>query len=309
MDYTLIFGHKNPDTDAICSALAYADLKKRLGFQTKAVRLGEVSKETQFALDTFSIQPPELAAEKLAKNQDVILVDHNEHSQSIDSLEEGNILEVIDHHRISNFSSEQPVYFRTEPVGCTATILYKIYKEHGLEPDAAIAGLMLSAIISDTLLFKSPTSTEADHITASELSKLATVDMEAYGMELLKAGAGTENLDPTDIITIDAKLFKMGSANVEIAQVNVVDTSNVQSRSEEIKNAISERIENNDLAMFVLLITDILTSESLVMVLGEEQQKFEQAFSTTLKEDMAFLSGIVSRKKQVVPPLTQAFAD
>ncbi|WP_153464523.1 manganese-dependent inorganic pyrophosphatase [Sediminibacillus terrae] len=309
MDTILIFGHKNPDTDAICSAIAYSDLKNSLGYKTEAVRLGSISKETQFALDTFSVPAPDLAAEPLRKNHAVILVDHNEPSQSIDNLEEVNIVEVVDHHRISNFSSDQPVYFRTEPVGCTATILYKIYKEHELEPDAAIAGLMLSAIISDTLLFKSPTTTEADRKAALALSKLADVEMETFGMELLKAGAGTENLDPTDIISIDAKLFKMGSANVEIAQINVVDTSNVQSRSEEIKNAISEKIENYDLDLFVLLITDILTSESLVLALGAEQHKFEQAFSTTLKDNTTFLSGIVSRKKQVVPPLTNAFAD
>ena len=189
MTKTLIFGHKNPDTDSICSALAYADLKTRIGADVEAVRLGSVSGETQFALDTFSTPAPRLVESVAAEASHVILVDHNERQQSATDIDKVTIAEVIDHHRIANFETEGTLYYRAEPVGCTSTIVLKMFRESGVDVSPQIGGLMLSAIISDTLLLKSPTCTPEDSAAAYELAFIADVDLHTYGMELLKAGA------------------------------------------------------------------------------------------------------------------------
>ena len=156
----LIFGHKNPDTDTICSAIAYAELKNALGGNAEPVRLGNVSGETQYALDYFKVDAPRLVETVSNEVEEVILVDHNESQQSASDIDKVRVVEVIDHHRIANFETSHPLYYRAEPVGCTATILNKIYKEKGVAIRKEIAGLMLSAIISDSLLLKSPTCTD-----------------------------------------------------------------------------------------------------------------------------------------------------
>jgi len=153
-----IFGHKNPDTDTISSAIALANLQNELGKQTKAYRLGEVNKETAFVLDYFKVAPPELLTEVTAADM-VILVDHNEFAQSVNGIEKATVYMVVDHHRVAGFNSVEPLWFRAEPVGCTATVLYKMYTENQVAIKPVIAGLLASAIISDTLGFKSPTCT------------------------------------------------------------------------------------------------------------------------------------------------------
>lgn len=189
MEKILIFGHQNPDTDTICSAIAYADLKNKLGYNAEPVRLGQVNGETQYALDYFKQESPRLVETAANEVNGVILVDHNERQQSIKDIEEVQVLEVIDHHRIANFETAEPLYYRAEPVGCTATILNKMYKENNVKIEKEIAGLMLSAIISDSLLFKSPTCTDQDVAAAKELAEIAGVDAEEYGLNMLKAGA------------------------------------------------------------------------------------------------------------------------
>src|SRR5690606_18158125 len=189
MSKTLVFGHKNPDTDTITSAIVYAYLKQQLGVDAEAVRLGELNNETKYALEKFNFEAPRLIANVKDEAAQVILVDHNEFQQSADGIEEVQITEVIDHHRVANFQTADPLYFRAEPVGCTATILNKLFKENNVEIPANIAGLMLSAIISDTLLFKSPTCTEQDVKAAEELATIANIDPAQYGLAMLKAGA------------------------------------------------------------------------------------------------------------------------
>src|SRR5690625_2001213 len=226
MDKIYIFGHKSPDTDTICSALSYAYLKEQLGESVEAVRLGEINKETTYALDTFKVEAPPLL-ERVDDGTKVILVDHNEFQQSVDNIEQANIIEVIDHHRVANFKTKDPLYFRAEPVGCTATILNKLFKEHQVEIPAHIAGLLVSAIISDSLLFKSPTCTEEDVQAAEELAKIAKIDLNKYGLDMLKAGADLSDKPVSEWISMDAKEFMMQDHKVEIAQVNTVDIASI----------------------------------------------------------------------------------
>ena len=232
MGKVLVFGHKNPDTDSITAAISYAYLKQQLGMDAEAVRLGSISGETAYALAQFGFEAPRLIEKAKPEASQVILVDHNEKQQSVDDLDEVQVIEVIDHHRIANFQTSDPLYYRAEPVGCTATILNKLYKEHGVEIPKNIAGLMLSAIISDSLLFKSPTFTAEDQAAADELAAIAEVDAAVYGLEMLKAGADLSGKSLEELITLDAKEFTMGDKKVEIAQVNAVDVSDVLSRQE-----------------------------------------------------------------------------
>lgn len=305
MSKTLIFGHKNPDTDTITSALVYADLKSKLGAEVEAVRLGDVNGETQYALDHFKVEAPRLV-EKVAPEADtVILVDHNERQQSAVDIEDVRVLEVIDHHRIANFETADPLYYRAEPVGCTATILNKMYKEKGVEVTKEMAGLMLSAIISDSLLFKSPTCTDEDVAAANELAEIAGVDAQVYGLEMLKAGANMSTKTVAELVTLDAKEFSMGTAKVEVAQINVVDLNDVFGRQAEVEAAIETLIKQKGLDLFLLVVTDILENDSTALALGSKAGEVEKAFNVKLENNRALLKGVVSRKKQIVPVLTE----
>ncbi|EIE3644741.1 manganese-dependent inorganic pyrophosphatase [Staphylococcus pseudintermedius] len=305
---TYIFGHQNPDTDAISSAIIMADFEQQHGNkEAKAFRIGELGPETQYALDYFNVEVPEFLTDDLT-GQDVILVDHNEFQQSAHKIEKANIRHVIDHHRIANFETAGPLYYRSEPVGCTATILYKMYNERNYEIRPEIAGLMVSAIISDSLLFKSPTCTQQDIDAAQALAKIANVDLQTYGLEMLKAGASTTNKTEDELLNTDAKSFSMGDYTVRIAQVNSVDVEEVFARQEALENAMNKASVENSYDTFILVVTDIINSDSKILVVGAEQEKIAQAFNTTLDNHTAFLPGVVSRKKQIVPPITEALS-
>ncbi|HBY83178.1 manganese-dependent inorganic pyrophosphatase [Staphylococcus warneri] len=306
MANTYIFGHKNPDTDAISSAIIMADFEQLTeNAGAKAYRLGEVGAETQYALDHFKVDAPELLEDNL-DGQDVILVDHNEFQQSADTIADATIKHVVDHHRIANFETASPLYYRAEPVGCTATILYKMYKERGFEIKPEIAGLMISAIISDSLLFKSPTCTDEDVNAAKALKDIANVDLDAYGLDMLKAGASTTDKSADVLLDMDAKSFTMGDYVTRIAQVNTVDIDEVLDRKEELEKSMLESSAEEKYDLFVLVVTDIINSDSKILVVGAEKDKVGEAFNVKLEDDMAFLTGVVSRKKQVVPQITEA---
>lgn len=307
MEKVLIFGHKNPDTDTICSAIAYAELKKSLGVDAEPVRLGEVNGETQYALDYFKVEAPRFIEKAASEAKAVILVDHNEFQQSVEDIKEVSILEVIDHHRIANFETSDPLYYRAEPVGCTATILNKMYKENGVEIKKEVAGLMLSAIISDSLLFKSPTCTEQDVQAAKELAEIAGVNAEEYGLEMLKAGADLSDKTVEQLISLDAKEFPMGTYKVEVAQVNAVDTNDVLAKQAELEEALNKTIAAKNLDLFLLVVTDILNNDSVALATGSKTEAVEKAFNVTLENNTALLKGVVSRKKQIVPVLTETF--
>ncbi|OXM13448.1 manganese-dependent inorganic pyrophosphatase [Paenibacillus herberti] len=305
MEKVLVFGHKNPDTDTICSAIAYAELKNQIGLNAEAIRLGAVSSETQYALDQFGVAAPRLVEAVAAEAKQVILVDHNERQQSASDIDDVTVIEVIDHHRIANFETKAPLYYRAEPVGCTATILLKLYKEHGVAVKKEIAGLMLSAIISDSLLFKSPTCTEQEVAAARELAQIAGVDAEFYGLNMLKAGADLSDKTIAQLVSLDSKEFSMGAAKVEIAQVNAVDLNDVFSREAEVEAALNDIIASKGLDLFVFVTTDILNNDSVAIVLGKHAAAVEEAFGVKLDGNKATLKGIVSRKAQVVPVLTE----
>ena len=306
MSKVLIFGHQNPDTDAIASAISFAYLQNQLGVEAEAVALGEVGDETRHALDYFKFEAPRVVETVANETDKVMLVDHNEFQQSVSDIRDVEILAVVDHHRIANFETANPLYYRAEPVGCTNTILLKLYKENNIEIPAALAGLMLSAIVSDSLLFKSPTCTEEDIQAAKELAEIAKVDVNEYGLEMLKAGTDLSEKSAIELIDMDAKSFPMGDKQVRVAQVNVVDVNDVFSKQAELETAMLQTNEAEQYDLFVLVVTNILDSDSVVLAVGNPIEAVEEAFNVTLENNKAVLKGVVSRKKQIVPQLTAA---
>lgn len=306
MNKTLIFGHKSPDTDSICSALVMADLERYLSKNNTitACRLGDLNKETEYALNYFKVEAPEFI-DSVENGAEVILVDHNEFMQSANNIENAKITKVVDHHRICGFQTAEPLFYIAEPVGCTSTILYSIYKMNNIEINPTIAGLMLSAIISDTLLLKSPTTTIKDIKAVEELAKIAGINYNNYGLEMLKAGTDLSSYSPDELINIDAKLVDMNGNKVKIAQVNTVDIKDVLKNQAEIENAINNTISNEDLSLFVFAITDIVNSNSEALVLGKRTDIFEKSFNVNLENNRAFLPGVVSRKKQILPVMQE----
>ena len=306
MSKVLVFGHRNPDTDAVTSAISYTYLQNQLGVEAEAVALGEVGEETQYALDHFSVPAPRVVETVANETDKVMLVDHNEFQQSVNDIADVEVLSVVDHHRISNFETANPLYYRAEPVGCTNTIIAKLYKEKEVAIPKEIAGLMLSAIVSDTLLFKSPTCTDEDVAIAKELAAIADVDIDSYGLEMLKAGTDLSNKSAAELLDMDAKSFPMGDKNVRVAQINVVDVNDVLSIQAELEQEMLNENHSKNYDLFVLIVTNILDSDSVILALGNPINAVEEAFNVTLENNRALLKGVVSRKKQVVPQLTEA---
>jgi len=237
----------------------------------------------------------------------VIMVDHNEFSQSVEGIQDAHILEVVDHHKFANFQTNEATKIRTEPVGCTSTIIYGLYKEAKIEPDEKTALLMLSAILSDTLLFKSPTCTSRDVEVAKELAKLAKVDnISEYGMEMLVAGTSMAKSSMKEIINQDKKIFPIGDMEIAVAQINTVQIGELVARKEEIAKEIEHEIGKYGYSLFLFVVTDIINSNSLVFTYGKEIEIVENAFKKEVVNNEILLENVVSRKKQIIPFLMTA---
>ena len=303
MGKTYIFGHKNPDTDSITSSLVMANLETELGNDVVACRQGNVNKETQYVLNYLGMEAPEMLP-TLEEGTNVILVDHNSPSESVDNLDKMNILKVIDHHKIA-LETAYPLYYRAEPVGCTETVLYKLYRENNVEVDKKIATLMVSAIISDTLLLKSPTTTDEDRKAVEELAGIAGIDPEKYGLDMLKAGTDLSSFTTDEILHLDAKRIDFKEVKAIVNQVNTASIPEVMDMKEELEARMNEIIDEEGLDLFMLLITDIVNSNSQVIALGKNASLVEKAYGVKLEDNTALLEGVVSRKKQVVPIMTE----
>lgn len=418
----LVTGHKNPDTDSICSAIAYANLKQQLGVNAKAICAGKANKETSFALNYFGFKQPEIytsfavrvkdvlvsidgidtnadlkaidawrketgmnripvvnsssyigvitpkhlldamsdalngknltiTAGEIAKTtacqvispslklsdfnrghsgafpvvedgvylgmvwanaeppkekQKVILVDHNEAKQIIDDIDEAEIIENIDHHRIGGLVTENPIFIHYEPVGCSSTIISNMYWQMNQDIPKNIAGLMLSAIISDTVLFRSPTCTPKDKDAATRLATIAGVDLETYGMELLKAGADVSDLSDEQLVRTDMKEFSAGNDTISIGQISVMDTTDILNRKSSIIKALEELRQSNGYIGSYLMITNILEESTDLIFSGDITDTVKKAFGKEVSDNAIFLEKTMSRKKQIVPPILGA---
>ena len=236
----------------------------------------------------------------------VIQVDHNERGQSVDGLEDAEVLEIIDHHRVADIQTNNPIYFRNEPVGSTSTIVAKCFFESGIRPSRKAAGLLCGAIISDTLLFRSPTCTPQDQYICKKLAEIADINIEEFAKEMFKAGTSLKGKTVEQIFNSDFKPFTIEDTKVGIAQVNTMDIEGFMPLKEEMLNYMDQKAKEAGLDMVMLLLTDILNEGSEILVTGNKPEIVEKAFNVTLKDKGAFLPGVLSRKKQVVPPITNA---
>lgn len=303
MEKLLVFGHKNPDTDSITASIAMAYLQNKLGKAVEPRRLGNINKETEYALSHFNVGAPELLT-SVSEDDCVILVDHNEACQSVDGIEKAHIRMVVDHHTM-DFKASEPLYYHAEPVGCTCTVLYKLFVENNVTIPSDVAGLMLSAIISDTLLFKSPTCTPEDIDIAEKLAKISNTDINTYGLAMLKAGTDLSSFSEKELINLDAKLFNLADTiKTKVSQVNTADIDDVMSRKDKLEEVLKNELSEMDLGLNIFLITDIINSNSQVIAFGSNVEIVGKAFSVKLENNTAFLPGVVSRKKQVIPVLS-----
>lgn len=300
-----VIGHRNPDTDSICSAIAYANLKNKLGAESVAVRCGKTNAETDYALDYFKVDAPELV-EKLEEAQNVILVDHNEFGQAVEGIEGAKLVEVVDHHRMGGLQTSDPIYINVQPVGCTATIIANLYWQYKVELPKEIAGILLSAILSDTVLFKSPTCTQLDKDTCDKLAAAAGVDINEYGMAMLKAGAGIGDMTPAEIAKTDLKEFKIGDYSIIVSQISVMDPSEVLNLKAQMVEAMETICKNEGYNMSLVMVTDILNESTDLLYVGFPVELLKEAFEKDVEDNCIHLPGVMSRKKQIIPPLSEA---
>lgn len=300
----IILGHKNPDTDSIISAIACEHLYKARGLDVVARAQGEPAPETAFVLERFGLKAPEVITS--VAGEDVYLVDYSDLGQAPDDFAQANLKGIVDHHKLGDVTSSSPVECVIMPVGCTNTILKGMYDYLGVEIPANIAGAMLCAILSDTVIFKSPTCTPADRKAAEALAKIAGVeDLEALGMELFTAKSAVKGVAPRALICRDFKDFNMSGAKVGVGQLELVDLAIIEDRIPELLEELGRmKAEGRHTAM--LLLTDIMKEGSRLLMASDDPEKIAAAFGVALGDNM-WLPGAMSRKKQVVPALEAAF--
>ena len=311
-----VFGHLNPDTDAISAALVYARLLSRQGTEAQAYRLGELNFETAYVLRELGLEAPPLLTELPAGSR-VALVDHNESAQSLPGLGELDVTRVVDHHKLGDLTTANPPYLRFEPVGCTGTILLKLHREAGLSVEPQDAKLMLSAVLSDTLHFRSPTTTQDDRDAVAFLAPVAGVeDVEAYALAMFAAKSDLGDTPAAQIFRMDYKEFPFGDpAQPERIQhwgLGVVETTNpgyVFGRKAELLAAMDQARAEGQLNGVLLSVVDILNETNHTFVLSATEEKvLREAFGVETVDGVADLGSRISRKKQIVPALEKYFA-
>lgn len=305
MSKIYIIGHKTPDLDSVVSAISYAKLKNKLENTDKYIPSipGEINQVTKFVLEKFEYQIPELL--ESGANKKLILLDHNEGSQIIDGYKEAEILEVLDHHNI-NFNYNKPIEFIVKPLGSTSSIIYEKYIEKNIDIDQNLAGLLLSAVLDDTVITKSPTCTEFDKKIIEELSKIAKIEnWQEYGIKMFKIKSNIDNLSILEIIKMDFKDFNLKVGKFGIGQIETADLSEIKKIEDEILLELEKiRLEENYHSV-ILLATDIIKEGSLFLISSKDKEKLEKDFNSNFLNNKAYIPGIVSRKKQVTPILSQ----
>ncbi len=307
-DKIYVVGHKSPDTDSVTSAITYANLKNATGMKEAVpAAAGDINNETKFLLDYFKVPAPEKLTD--ATDKKVILVDHNEMGQAVDKLNEENIVEIVDHHKIGGIKTGKPIYFLNEPVGATGGIIAKLYEVNNVKISKEMAGLMMAAILSDTVLFKSPTCTPSDKAAVEKLSKIAGVDPMKFGMEMLKAKSDISSKSAKDILTGDFKKFDFSGTKAGVGQIEVMDLKDIQPKRAAILDEMNKMKDAEKLDMVVLMLTDVIKEASDILFVGNDKaaKGFEKAFGGKISNNSIYKEKVLSRKKQVIPPLEGAF--
>lgn len=304
----LVIGHKNPDTDSVTAAIAFAELQKMLGVDAKPCIQGPPNPETELVLKRFGFPVPEICTD--VTNQKYMLVDHSDIKQAPDNWDKGELLAIVDHHKIGDITTPNPIFFCNMPVGCTGTVLYMLYKDvFKKEIPPNIAGLLLSAILSDTVMFKSPTCTPDDKKAVEELAKIAGItDIQGWFMEMAKAKAQVEGVPVRDLVFRDYKDFNMSGKMVGIGQLELPTLDVIAHRKDELYEDIKKLKEEKGNHSVFLMLTDIEKEGTELLAVTDDPSIIEKAFGVKLEGRSCWLPGVMSRKKQMVPPLEKAFA-
>lgn len=297
-----VIGHKNPDTDSVCSAVAYAYFSEKCsGCMIVPAIIGELNPETKFVLDKFGFDVP-VALEKAKEGDKFQLVDHNSYDDAIDGIKDDMIVGVIDHHKLK-LTLDSPRYVRTEPLGATSTIIAQMFIDAKTEIPKDIAGILLSAILSDTVVFKSPTTTELDKQMAAFLAKKAGIkDMGKFGVEIKKQKTDFSSISAEGIIRMDYKEFSAAGIKYAVGQVEVVDPKEINARKKEILKGLESIRAEKKLEFALLMVTDIMKEGTEFWAVGEVS-KVEAAFGKKFVNGCLWKDKVMSRKKQVIPPI------
>ncbi|MGB6328266.1 MAG: manganese-dependent inorganic pyrophosphatase [Halarcobacter sp.] len=300
-------GHTTPDSDSICSAISLSYLLNKIGREAIPARQGPVSPETQFILDKFGFEAPLLKTE--FAGCELFITDYSDRGQAPKDLDEATVVGIVDHHKLGDITTSAPLECWIRPVGCTNTIVKEMYDYHGVEIPANIAGVMLCAILSDTVIFKSPTCTDIDIKTVRELAEIAGVeDFAALGMEMFTVKSAVAGVPVRELILRDYKPFDMHGNDVGIGQLEVIDLSLFDNIKAELQADLDALREENNLHTACLILTDIIKEGSEVLVSSKDTSIFEKAFDIKLEDGKVWLDGCLSRKKQIIPFLQPAFA-
>lgn len=299
-----VIGHKSPDTDSAASAIAYAEYLRSVGYDAYPAVAGRINPETEFVLEKFNFSVPQILEN--AAGAALVLVDHNEKSQMVDGGDQAKIIEVIDHHKI-NFQWGEPIIFSTQPLGSTATIVaQRLMAVGAFKVSANLAGLLLSAILSDTVVFKSPTCTPIDKQVAERLAAIAGInDLQAFGIEVKKQKASIKGLTAEQVIHSDFKEFEASEKKFAIGQIEVVDMEEANQRHQELLDELASLTLKNDYTFAILMVTDIINEGSKLLAAGNTAV-IEKAFNAKLENNSTYIKGMMSRKKDALPPLMEA---
>lgn len=304
---TLVFGHKNPDTDSVCAAIALADLKKKLGEDIAPAVQGELNPESNFVLKKYGVSAPKVVTSYAG--QSVYLVDHSDLAQSPDDLAKANILGIVDHHKLGDVTTSQPLECWIWPVGCTCTVVASMYKYFNVAIPKDIAGIMLCAILSDTVIFKSVTCTDKDKEICAYLAEICGEgDLPALGIQMFKVKSAVEGTPIRDLVFRDYKDFKMGGKGVGIGQLELVDLSIVDGIKADLAKDIQALKKEKGHHSVFLMLTDIMKEGTELLIASDDESVIQKAFGVTPSNGKAWLKGVMSRKKEIIPPLEKAFA-
>jgi manganese-dependent inorganic pyrophosphatase len=303
---TYVFGHTSPDSDSIVGAISLSYLKNQLGEDCIPTRQGEISAETEFILNKFGGTLPELKTSVAGEN--VYLIDFSDKAQAPKDIMEATILGIVDHHKLGDLTTDTPLECWIRPIGCSNTVVYEMYKANDVEIPKDIAGMMMLAILSDTVIFKSPTCTKVDTKAVKELAKICGVEeYKELAMEMFIAKSAVKGATARNLNTRDYKEFDMNGTRVGINQLEMVDISALDERIDEIVEDMKKMKEENGLHTIVVLLTDIMIEGSRLLTVSDDESKIEAAFGVKLENSQAWLPGVLSRKKQVIPFLQPQF--
>jgi manganese-dependent inorganic pyrophosphatase len=303
---TYIFGHTNPDSDSIVGAISLSYLKNQLGEDCVPTRQGNISAETEFILNKFGADLPELKTS--VAGESVYIVDFSDKAQAPKDIMEATILGIVDHHKLGDLTTNTPLECWIRPIGCTNTVIKEMYDYHGVEIPKNIAGMMLCAILSDTVIFKSPTCTKVDTKACKELAKIAGIeDYKALGMEMFIVKSAVKGSTARELNTRDYKEFDMGSEKLGVGQLEVVDLSVFDDIKDKLFEDMKKLKEESGLHSVLILLTDIMKEGSQLLVVSDDESKIESAFKCKLENSQVWLDGVLSRKKQIIPFLQPQF--